>query len=144
MNALVGTYLLYLMGSIALTVLVGSTLSKHGKVYLAEVFGNDQKLANSVNQLLVVGFYLVSLGFVALWLSTDSTVTTPHQVLEVVSLKLGTIALVLGAMHLVNVAVFNRIRRRHLEPARQHLPAFPGPDSAPYPAHPAPMAPIGH
>lgn len=142
MNPLVATYVLYLLASIGLTVLVGSTLSKHGKVYLAEVFGNDSRLANSVNQLLVVGFYLVSFGFVALWLSTDTKVTNAHEVLEVVSLKLGTIALVLGAMHLVNVAVFNRIRRRHFGP--QRMPAYPGPASAPLPAQSAPMAPIGH
>lgn len=141
MNPLVATYFLYLLGSITMTVLVGMTLSKHGKVYLAEVFGNDEKLAASVNQLLVVGFYLVSLGFVALWLNTEDKITNAQQVLEVVSMKLGTIALLLGAMHLVNVLVFNKIRRRHLAP---RVPAYPGPGNAPYPRATAPMAPIGH
>ena len=69
---IVQTYGLYLAISIGLTIWVERTLFKNGKVFLVEVFKGDEALANSVNHLLVVGFYLLNLGFVALNLAIDS------------------------------------------------------------------------
>lgn len=119
MSALVTAYVLYLFAATGLTAVVGATLSKHGRVYLAEVFSHDVRVARSVNQLLVVGFYLVSFGFVALTLTTDAAVTTVADIFEVLSLKLGIVALGLGALHLGNVALFNRIRKRYRAEAAQ-------------------------
>lgn len=115
MEPLMTTYLLYLLLSVALTVWVASMLSKHGKVFLADVFNRDEHLAGSVNQLLVVGFYLVNLGFVALWLQTDDRIVSASDAMETLAVKLGTVALVLGGVHLVNVWVFNQVRRRRLD-----------------------------
>jgi hypothetical protein len=134
MTDLVFAYTLYLLIAIALTVLVARTLSRHGRPFLAEVFADNAALAESINQLLVVGFYLVSLGFVALWLTTTAPVTTVADVFQVLSVKLGTVALVLGTLHLINVLVFNAIRRRHLagqDPLPRKAPAPPVPG---YPA----------
>jgi hypothetical protein len=108
------TYVIYLLLSVALTVWVASVLSKHGKVFLADVFNRDEHLVVAVNQLLVVGFYLINIGFVALWLRTGDTITSASQVVETLAVKLGTVALVLGGVHLVNVWVFNRFRRRRM------------------------------
>ncbi|ADJ44514.1 hypothetical protein AMES_2691 [Amycolatopsis mediterranei S699] len=137
MDLIVVAYALYLLLSIPLTVLVARTLSKHGRTFLTEVFADSPGLANAVNQLLVVGFYLVSLGFVALFLTSSTLVLTTRGVFELLSVKIGTVALVLGVMHLLNVLVFNGIRRRHLAPpapAPVPLP-YPGmPQAPPFPA----------
>ena len=110
------------------------TLSKHGRAFLTEVFADSPGLANAVNQLLVVGFYLISLGFVTLFLTSNADVSGARQVFEVLSVKIGTVALVLGVMHLTNVLVFNGIRRRHLTPKPAPLP-YPGvPQVPPFPA----------
>ena len=61
--------LLYLAISIVLTAWVAHTLSKNGIVFLIECFGHDERLAVSTNHLLVVGFYLVNLGWILLTLS---------------------------------------------------------------------------
>ena len=88
------------------------TLSRNGRVFLADVLHGNEKLADAVNHLLVVGFYLVNLGFVALYLSGDGTIDDTRGVFEALSTKLGVVLLVLGVMHLANVYVLNRIRRR--------------------------------
>ena len=59
-------YLLYLGISIAMTIWVARTLSRNGEVFLVKCFGQDEQLAKSTNHLLVVGFYLVNIGFIAL------------------------------------------------------------------------------
>ena len=134
MDRIVVAYALYLLISIPLTVLVARTLSKHGRTFLTEVFADSPGLANAVNQLLVVGFYLISLGFVTLLLTSSAEVPTAREVFELLSVKIGVVALILGTMHLANVLVFNGIRRRHLAPKPVPLP-YPGvPQAPPFPA----------
>jgi len=112
MSVMVITYLIYLAISIPLTVWVARTLSRHGGVFLVDVFGGDEGMAKSVNHLLVVGFYLVNLGYVSLALRIGDTVLDARGSIEALSIKVGGVLLVLGAMHFLNLYVFSRIRRR--------------------------------
>ncbi|OXM62461.1 hypothetical protein [Amycolatopsis vastitatis] len=141
MDPVVVAYALYLLISVPLTVLVARTLSKHGRPFLTEVFADSPGLANAVNQLLVVGFYLISLGFVTLFLTSSAQVPTAREVFELLSVKVGTVALILGGMHLTNVLVFNGIRRRHLAPKPRSVPMaqpVPMPYAGQVPPYPAP------
>ena len=63
MNYTVLTYSIYLPITILLTVWVARTLFVNGKVFLVEIFRQDITLAESVNKLLLVGFYLVNIGY---------------------------------------------------------------------------------
>lgn len=112
MTIVVVTYALYLTISIMLTVWVGRTLHKNGRIFLVEAFAGNEELAQSVNHLLVVGFYLVNIGFVALAIKLGLRPTDLAALLETVSIKVGTVSIVLGAMHFFNLYVFARIRRR--------------------------------
>ncbi|MEU7050314.1 hypothetical protein ACWGOK_01150 [Streptomyces eurythermus] len=125
MDRTVIAYVIYLVVSIALTVWVARTLSRNGRIFLADVLRGDERLADAVNHLLVVGFYLVNLGFVALYLSDDDTIEDTRGVFEALSTKLGVVLLVLGAMHLGNVYVLNRIRRRGMLEREQVPPVRP-------------------
>ena len=111
MGALV-TYCVYLAVSVGLTVGAGLVLSRSGQVFLQDVFGGDAALARAVNRLLVVGFYLLMLGFVVLAMRPPGQITGVRQAAGVLSVKVGEVLLVLGALHLTNFAVFRRIRRR--------------------------------
>jgi hypothetical protein len=113
MDPVVVGYVIYVVLSVALTVWVANTLSRHGRIYLADVFRNE-KVGGAMNQLLVVGFYLVNLGFAALWLQTNDRVSTLRDELQMLSTKLGTVLLVIGALHLLNLVIFSRIRRNVL------------------------------
>jgi hypothetical protein len=105
-------YVSYLGLSLALTAWVGRTLYRNGEVFLGEVFRED-RMAESVNRLLLVGFYLVNFGMVSVSLRLGGDARTGQQVIERLSVKLGAVMLLLGALHLVNLAVFARIGRRH-------------------------------
>ncbi|HEU5332373.1 MAG TPA: hypothetical protein VFU73_06415 [Actinocrinis sp.] len=125
MDLTIVTYVVYLVISVALTVWVARTLSRAGAVFLADVFPGDERLPEAVNHLLVVGFYLVNLGFVALWLKQGGTVVDARGVFTALSVKVGTVLLVLGVLHLGNVFVLNRIRRRAAVAAEMHPPVAP-------------------
>src|ERR1043165_6985423 len=106
MTPIVWTYLGYLLASVLLTVWVARTLHKNGRIFLVDAFGGNEPLADSVNHLLVVGFYLINIGYVALALKEAYEPTNLKAVLEVISHKVGVVLLVLGAMHFFNLAVF--------------------------------------
>ena len=106
------TYLIYLTISIALTIWVARTLHKNGRVFLVDVFHGNEPLADSVNHLLVVGFYLINLGYVSLALKLGYDVSTAQEGIEALSVKVGMVLLVLGAMHFFNLFIFSRMRRR--------------------------------
>ncbi len=112
MNVVVYTYFAYVALSIFLTVWVARTLHKSGRVFLIEIFNGDESLADSVNHLLVVGFYLINLGYISLALKIGGEIETMQQGIEALSWKIGLVLLVLGAMHFFNLFIFNRIHRR--------------------------------
>lgn len=112
MTWIVATYLAYLLTAVPITIWVATTLMRHGRVFLGDVFGVDSGLADAVNKLLVVGFYLVNLGFVMLYLRTDGRVADLAGLLETVSVKIGVVMLMLGVIHFINVMVFSSMRRK--------------------------------
>ncbi|MDQ3907788.1 MAG: hypothetical protein M3268_05535 [Acidobacteriota bacterium] len=109
---IVFTYLSYVAISVALTIWVARTLHKNGRVFLVDVFHGNESLADSVNHLLVVGFYLVNFGYVSLALKLGYDVTSLREGIEALSWKVGLVLVVLGGMHFFNLYVFSRIRRR--------------------------------
>ncbi|SDL88539.1 hypothetical protein [Streptomyces wuyuanensis] len=125
MDLTVVAYVAYLLISVALTIWVARTLSRNGRIFLSDVLHGNEKLADAVNHLLVVGFYLVNFGFVALYLSQDDAVADARRLFEALSVKLGVVLLVLGVMHLANVYVLNKIRRRGVMEREQTPPVPP-------------------
>ncbi|MEU6868616.1 hypothetical protein ABZ924_36215 [Streptomyces sp. NPDC046876] len=125
MDLTVVAYVIYLLISIGLTVWVARTLSRNGRVFIADVLHGNEKLADAVNHLLVVGFYLVNIGFVTLYLRSADSIDTARGLFEALSVKLGVVLLVLGVMHLGNVWVLNKMRRRGIMERQQTPPVAP-------------------
>jgi hypothetical protein len=105
-------YLTYLALSLGLTIWVARTLHRNGRIFLLDAFHGNAPLADSVNQLLVVGFYLINVGYIAIALKTTDPLSNVRQMIELESVKLGVVSLILGAMHFFNILVFARMRHR--------------------------------
>lgn len=131
-------YAAYLVISISLTIWVARTLAKNGEVFLVDCFGHDETLARSTNHLLVVGFYLVNLGFILLALQFGNPPEDAAGAIRFLSSKVGLAVLVLGAMHFFNMNAIAKFGRkvgtwfREGQWAEAAMPA-----QQPTPAHPA-------
>lgn len=112
MTITVWTYFIYIAISVALTIWVAHTLHKNGRIFLVDVFQGNEALADSVNHLLVVGFYLINFGYVSLALKLGYELETLKEGVEALSWKVGLVLVVLGLMHFFNLYIFSRIRRR--------------------------------
>lgn len=106
------TYTVYLFVTVALTTWVARSLYKNGQVFLNEIYGEDTALAQSVNKLLLIGFYLLNFGFIVYALKVRGGLADFTDVFEVTSKQVGRIIMVLGVMHVLNLAVFFNMRRR--------------------------------
>ena len=113
MDPKVWMYLVYLTISVGLTIWVATTLSRNGLVFLVDVFA-DEKLARAVNQLLVMGFYLLNLGYVTVTMRAAQMISDTSRALETLSLKVGLVLLVLGVLHFCNVFFLGRYRRSRM------------------------------
>jgi hypothetical protein len=122
---IVDTYLLYLLISTGLTIVVGTGLARSGRAFLLDVFNGNDTLARAVSRLLVLGFYLLSLGFVTLTMRSGGQISSSRAGLQLLSVKIGEVLLVLGALPLITLAALARTRRR-----AQASAGLPGPEEA--------------
>ena len=113
----------YLLTAIILTVWVARTLHSNGRIFLIEAFHGNEEMADAVNKLLVVGFYLINSGFVALFLRIFDKPETVMQAMEYVATKVGVVLMVLGGMHFFNMFNFDKMRRK----GRRPVPQAPAP-----------------
>jgi len=115
MNQIITTYIIYLIITICLTVWVARTLFKNGKLFLIDIFHGNKDLADSVNNLLLVGFYLINLGYAVYTLRISSGIINPQDMLEKLSRKIGWIILILGFMHFLNLYIFFSLRKKAIQ-----------------------------
>ena len=121
MSLVVISYLVYVAVSVGLTVWVARTLHRNGRVFLVEAFHGNEHMADSVNHLLVVGFYLVNVGYITLALKYGDKPADVQGAVEFLSTKVGLVLVVLGAMHFFNMFNFDKMRRKARTP---HTPVL--------------------
>ena len=115
---LTATYATYLVLVVLITIYVARTLSKNGVSFLIDGFGGNEALAHSINHLLVVGFYLVNLGFAMLQLETRKNIATLDQALVFLSSKIGFVLMILGFVHFFNLLAINMFKNGQLKRQR--------------------------
>jgi hypothetical protein len=102
-------YAVYLLISVALTARVAKSVGVHGRSALAHL-GNDEALPDSLTRPLLVGFYLINLGYASLALSFGSAPEDLQLAIQYLSLKIGLVLLILGVTHLVDMFLIDRVR----------------------------------
>lgn len=117
-----GTYFAYLLVSVSVTIWVARTLHQRGGAFLVDAFGGNRELAESVNHLLVVGFYLINVGYVTYTLRSYGEILTLRAAMELFADKLGLVLLVLGGMHFFNIYVFSRFRKQAISRLNHPVP----------------------
>ena len=117
MNYHMITYAVYLLISIVLTIWVAHMLFKNGHIFLIDIFHGNHELAEAVNKLLLVGFYLLNIGYFVLMMRIYGEVKDAQSMFEILSRKIGVIILLLGSdgyriVHFLNLYIFYALRKR--------------------------------
>jgi len=123
MTTAVWIYLAYTLVSVLMTAWVARTLHRNGRIFLLEAFNDNEEMADSVNHLLVVGFYLINLGFIFLFLHYGAKPVNLEEGVEYIATKLGVVLLALGGMHFFNMFNFDRMRKKGRRASLNNPPA---------------------
>ncbi len=105
-------YSIYLPITFYITIVVGKTCYNNGEVYLSRIINDHPETVRSINSILLVGYYLLNLGYAAITLSFWQEIHNIAQMIEILGRKLGTIILFLGLMHFNNMLVTYVISKR--------------------------------
>jgi hypothetical protein len=111
----VGAHAAYLTISIALTIWVARTLVRHGRIFLVDTFLGNELLADSVNRLLAVRFYLLNVGYVAHAHKYGDKPVDLSQAIETPSTKVGSLT-----------PFCDRLRGKPLRSSPENGPGFLG------------------
>jgi hypothetical protein len=110
MNTL--AYILYLLLSYFITVHVGLLFYRNGRIYILNLLQGDEQLTGFINKMLLVGYYLLNLGYAALMISSWNTIYTFTELLVSVCTMTGRILLTLAVVHFCNMAVIYLISKK--------------------------------
>ena len=116
----IAVYAVYIVVAVGLTAWLARTLFRHGTAFLHDVFADKPELADAVNRLLVVGFYMLNLGY-ALYILRASRGLDAFAAIQFLVNRLALLLVTLAGLHFVNVFVFWRIRA-HREQRHMHAP----------------------
>lgn len=118
MNIKLLTLIIYALLALTATVVLGRNLYRNGEIFIANLFPNHPQMVSPVNNILLVGFYLVNAAFVLLYLAKDnSQIDSYHEALAFLGHKLGFVFSVLGIWHYANIAILlstKSILKKHI------------------------------
>jgi hypothetical protein len=100
------TYITYLLISVFVTVIVGNKLHRDGGVWVASLFG-DKSFADRINNLLLMGYYLVNIGYIFYAFASWGDLQNWLDVMEALSKKIGSILLILAYLHYQNIILIH-------------------------------------
>lgn len=124
-QTVIGFYLLYAFTAIGLVVFLARTLQRNGRIFLEDAF-DESDLAGAVNQLLVVGFYMLNLGYALLVYQIQASYGSLTLAFNELVVRIGVLLLSLGVIHLLNMVIFWKIRAsRNRNRARVAAPLPP-------------------
>ncbi len=111
MNTL--AYILYLAITYWVTVHVGLRFYRYGRVYMLSLFQGEETMTDTVNRLLLVGYYLLNLGYAAVMIHFWQHIVTWAELLASLCTMTGTILLSLALIHFCNMAVIWLVSRKN-------------------------------
>lgn len=146
-NLIAYAYWIYLPIMIGLTVWVARIIHKNSKAFLVEIFPEHEQVALSVNNLLQMGFYLISLGYGFFHLKIQNSyyvqnfMTTQQELVESLAYKLGGFTLFVGALLFFNLILMLILRKnaKHNRLREEQLKNYRPPVPPQYPQTPPPL-----
>lgn len=105
------SYLIFIIITSFITIDVGRRCFNAGKLYL-EYLIKDEDFCLTVNRILLGSYYLVNLGYISISLSFWGTISSIEELLYTVSNRIGTIVLILCALHFINLFMLYILRKK--------------------------------
>ena len=114
MNLNILAYCIYLLLTGIIILKVGQICYQKGNQFVAQLLPNHQNLCIRVNQMLLLGYYLLNLGYCAMTLISWKTIYSLPQLIEIIALKSSIIILTIAIMHYLNIFLIIKYIKKYL------------------------------
>jgi len=108
MNLNIFGYAIYLLMTGIIIVRVGRICYNNGNVFVSALIPNHEDLCHKTNQILLVGYYLLNLGYCAMTLISWKKIMSVDELIEVIALKSAIIIGIIAIMHYLNIFVLTK------------------------------------
>ncbi|MBF4470181.1 hypothetical protein [Flavobacterium sp. HJJ] len=108
MNFNIIGYLIYLSITIFIILKVGKICYKNGNIYVAELIPNHADICQKINQVLLLGYYLLNIGYCAMTLISWQKITSSPQLIETIGTKTAVIIFIISVLHYTNILILTK------------------------------------
>lgn len=106
------SYCLYLPATFYITIVIGKDLNQQGAHFLLQTFSGNVELVQTVNKFLLIGYYLLNLGYAAVSVNFFSQIDTWLMLIDELTFRLGIILMGLGCIHYFNLFVLTKFTKQ--------------------------------
>ena len=108
MNLNIIGYFIYLSITVFIILKVGKICYRNGNVYVSELIPNHADLCQKTNQILLLAYYLLNIGYCAMTLISWKKILSTNQLIEVIAIKTALIAFIIAALHYTNIIIITK------------------------------------
>jgi hypothetical protein len=108
MNFNIVSYLIYLSITTFIIVVVGKICYKNGTVFVSQIIPNHIDLCQKVNQVLLLAYYLLNIGYCAMTLIQWKTIETVPEIVETIASETSIIVLMISVLHYINIFIITK------------------------------------
>lgn len=108
MNLNIVGYFIYLSITIFIILKVGKICYKNGNIYVAELIPNHADICQKINQVLLLGYYLLNIGYCAMTLISWQKIISFTQLTEIISIKTSVIVFIISLLHYINIILITK------------------------------------
>lgn len=103
MNLNISAYIAFVFLMVFIIAYVGRYFYTNGRIFIISLLKSNVSLADSINRLLLVGYYLLNIGYTFLKLKNWEKINSLEAWCSSLALNIGTLILILAFMHYGNI-----------------------------------------
>ena len=108
MNLNIIAYLIYFSITAIIIVKVGKICYKNGNIYVADLIPNHADICQKINQILLLAYYLLNIGYSAMTLISWQKITSSTQLIETICTKTAVIIFIISILHYFNILIITK------------------------------------
>ncbi|MFC7773742.1 hypothetical protein [Flavobacterium sp. GCM10027622] len=105
MNLNIAGYVIFLIIISYIILVVGKICYRNGNIYVASLIPEHMDLCQQINKMLLIGYYLVNLGYSAMTIVNWEAITSIQQLVEIIATKTAIIVLLLSLLHYTTIFI---------------------------------------
>lgn len=108
MNLNIIGYLIYFGITIFIIVKVGKVCYNNGNIYVSQLIPDHEELCQKINQMLLIGYYLLNIGYCAMTIISWQKINTTENLIEIIASKSAVIIVTIAIMHYINILLLTK------------------------------------